>query len=331
MNATSHPSTVGEHSRVVTGGARRLIVALCAVSLAVFASGARPTSAAGPGITPGNRGIEASVPGWRVHVGGATGSSGCDWTDVDSLDPQAFAEKMKTLDAAAQAAWAPYYAEVGGAEPQPTARWLSGHPLVSDLKQFIRSCAGTESFFVVPVVNNVPGIAALIPGELKFKFMHPPKLDVTPRDPDFNWVYVQVPIAVRTTAADWRPYTVTAENHDVPPQLYRSVTVTASPHEFRLAAGGGAGETTCVGSEPVSAYSPVGTNPCSLVFKHESSVAGGSFPLHGEIVWSVSYVSSFGPPGVLPAITLGTDGNIAVAAIKALVGCTGPRAAQGGC
>jgi hypothetical protein len=322
--------TVAGRARYVKIGVRRL-VATCLV-LAALAPMTSHTPAYADASTPNGTGIEGRIHGWRLGRGGPPGGrSSCSWVDIDSLDYQTFQEKNVQLHDSGVTAWAPYYADVGGAEPQPIARWLSFHQEVSDLKQFIRTCNGVESWVVVPVVNNPPGVAQLIPGDLRDKYTTPPVLDMWPRDREFGWAYVHVPVEVHTTRAQYKTITVTAHNdpQNVPPQLYRYVTVTATPYEFKINGGGGAVPTSCQGDAPVTHYPSSEGAPCSLEFKHESSVAGGTFPVHGEIVWRVTYISNFGPPGVLNDINRGNDGQIAVAAIKALVRCTG--AGRGGC
>jgi len=280
--------------------------------------------------TLGGSGIEAAVPGWHLHSGGHHGVEACDWIDVIGSDNLISPEMMAKIDADRDNYLGAFEAFGGSGDSFAQAAWIKSHPLVEDLKIYQRICGGATTWIVVPVVNNTPGVGQLVLPDLKSKYTQAPKLVYSPLDPEFGWAYVQIPLAVRTTAAQWKSYTVTAENENVPAALKRWVTVTATPSEFRFVPGDGSGDVTCNGDAPIAAYDPNAPGPCAVAYKHESSTAANhrSFAVHGQITWKVTFTSSNGP-GVLDDIVQGTDGDIEVAAIKALVVCTGSNA--GGC
>jgi hypothetical protein len=300
---------------------------LCAAVLLVGALTAQGSAAsAGGGTVVGGSGIEARVPGFQLHTGGHRGASPCTWYSADEVfsNPDLLSQFPPNLDPRTMGT-----GTIFNAVPDLTI------PGLLDIKPYFRTCNGSIAsgdWLALSIwAANLGPIAALIPGDLVNRYLKPPVLAFHPLDPEFGWAYVHVPLDVGTTPAQWRSYTVTAEN-DAPPAQYRWVTVTATPKEFTFKPGGGADEVTCRGDGPIAAFDPANPGPCSVVFKHESSTAanGRSFAVRGEITWKVTYESS-GGPGALPDITLGTDGNIAVAAMKALVTCTGAETNRSRC
>ena len=332
------PSPRVAHLSRPTGHRRRWssVVRRCVALVAIVFIGSlvdrRVADADSGASTVGGSGIEAAVPGWHLHSGGHHGVAACDWIDVIGPDNLINDEMMAKIDADHLNYLGAFEGFGGSGDSFAQAAWIKSHPLVENLKIYQRICGGATTWIVVPVVNNTPGVAQVVLPDLKSKYTKAPELVYKPLDAEFRWAYVQIPLAVRTTPAQWKSYSVTAENENVPPALKRWVTVTATPSQFRFAPGDGSPDMTCNGDAPIAAYDPAAPGPCAVTFKHESSTAanGRSFAVHGEITWTVAYTSSTGA-GVLNDIVLGTDGNIEVAAIKALVGCTGGRVGQGGC
>jgi hypothetical protein len=278
-----------------------------------------PSAAAGGGVVGGG-GIEAQASGWQVHAGGRHGANPCHW-----LTKAEVAADPTITNLAGSANYDAAWRQWGGNDEGHTdiTRLQGGvAPNLLQLVPLLKHCGAQPDTWIVIGIFNVPGLALAFPADLELRWLKAPVLSFAPKDPDFGWTYVQVPVDIRTSPVQWRTYSVTAEN-GAPVPYYQYVTVTATPKQFTFSPGDGSPEVTCVGNDPIAGFDPGAPGACSTVFKHESSTAanGRSFAVHGQITWSVTYVSSAGP-GVLRDVTLGTDGNIEVAAIKALVGCT---------
>ncbi len=73
---------------------------------------------------------------------------------------------------------------------------------------------------------------------------------------------------------------------------------------------------------------------CSYTFVNASSTSphdGYHFLTTVSVEWEISWVGSGGAFGVLDPYTTSGTAELAVAEVKGLVTCTGPRASQGGC
>ena len=324
------------HRRRRSAISRTVLVGLAlvtALACSLFsASSISPASAAGLPPSGGgvidNRGIAGYASGMEVHAGRARGANPCHWLSESEVaaDPTL---SSRLADGTQDSAWRQW----GGNSAAGTSveRLRAGvAPDLLALVPLLKNCGGAVNWIVIGIFN-VRGLALHFPDDLELNWLKRPTLTFEPKDPEFGWAYVQVPIDIRTTPVEWRTFEVTAEN-GAPDPYYQWVTVTAKPKEFRFSPGDGSPDVVCNGDAPIAAFAPDAPGACSVVFNHESSTAanGRSFAVRGEITWSVTFESSNGP-GVLRNITLGTDGNIEVAAIKALVGCTGARLGQGGC
>ena len=73
---------------------------------------------------------------------------------------------------------------------------------------------------------------------------------------------------------------------------------------------------------------------CSYTYLNASSTSpfdAYHFQSRLTIDWSIAWTSSTGEGGVLEPYSTSADALLAVAEVKALVTCTGPRPEQGGC
>jgi len=95
----------------------------------------------------------------------------------------------------------------------------------------------------------------------------------------------------------------------------------------------GPGSVTCSGEAPLGAYIAAAPGACSYTYRNESSTSphdGYHFMTSLTTEWVVSWSGSTGGGQLEPLRTTSQEA-VAVAAIKALVTCTGPRPEQGGC
>lgn len=149
-------------------------------------------------------------------------------------------------------------------------------------------------------------------------------------DPTHGWAYVRTPLDFRVGAGAWAPVSVTAAVGPI------WATVTAQPSRLSFDPGdpAGPGAVSCAGDGPVAPYVPEVPGVCSYTFVNASStspVDGYHFMTRLTIDWSISWTSSTGTGGALAPYSTFTDAPLAVAEVKGLVTCTGPRPEQGGC
>jgi hypothetical protein len=148
-------------------------------------------------------------------------------------------------------------------------------------------------------------------------------------DPQFGWAYVKTPLDFRAGAGSWRPVSVTASLGPL------WATVTASPSRLRFTwdpdplaprqSRAGTGPTRVVPAVP---------GVCSYTYRNASSTSpfdGYHFVTTMSIDWQVAWTSSTGAGGALGGETTSATALLAVAEVKGLVTCTGPRPEQGGC
>jgi hypothetical protein len=148
-------------------------------------------------------------------------------------------------------------------------------------------------------------------------------------DPEFGWAYVQTPLDFRAGEA-WRPVSVTASVGSV------WATVTATPERLVFDPGdpAGPGPVACAGAAPLAPYVPEVPGACSYTYRNASSTSpadGYHFRTRLTIEWSISWTSSTGAGGPLEPYSTSAEALLAVAEVKGLVTCTGPRPEQGGC
>ncbi len=148
-------------------------------------------------------------------------------------------------------------------------------------------------------------------------------------DPEFGWAYVRVPVEFRVSNLG----SVSASASAVSGPWSAWVTVTATPVEVRFIPGEPRGAP--MSCSAAGAQAPVvadAAGECSHRYVDSSAVSanGRTFTTTVEVLWDLSYRSSEGP-GVLPAMTMVSTAELAVAEVQALVTCTGARPEQGGC
>lgn len=149
-------------------------------------------------------------------------------------------------------------------------------------------------------------------------------------DPVHGWAYVTVPVDFRTDPGSWRTVSVSASVGPV------WATVTAVPVALRFDPGDPAapGEVECAGSDPVAAYVAEVPGGCSYTYRNASSTSvydGYHFMTTSSIDWDIFWTSSTGAGGPLDSYSTSASAPLAVAEVKGLVMCTGPRGEQGGC
>jgi hypothetical protein len=210
-------------------------------------------------------------------------------------------------------------------------RTVGGQRLVEGVTYafYRRTCEGASVFVWVPLVS----VGDLVPGALEYLEARLPRPDPTlhPVDPEFGWVYVQVPVDFRTAPATLEPVSVTV-SVDGPTPVWVTVTALPSGLRFMPGDGGGASIVACGPAGATAEYVGEVPGECSYTYRKASSTSGdGSrFDAEMQIAWDVTYVSSAGP-GVLSVAPTSTGFPIVVAEVKGLVVCTGARPEQGGC
>lgn len=176
----------------------------------------------------------------------------------------------------------------------------------------------------------LPDVEALLEDRL-----HYPTATFAPIDPEFGWMYVQVPVDYRVENGEWEPVEAYAEVTNPLGTVW--VRATATPNTLLFESGESTSnnsKTECAGDGPVATYDPAVPGDCSFTFTYASSTApnGTTFVGSMAIVWEADWVSS--DPTEFGALDVGpttTDLDIAVAEAKALVTCTGGFSNQGGC
>lgn len=178
----------------------------------------------------------------------------------------------------------------------------------------------------VPTAADIlPGLRDRLQTELRV-----PEVRFVGLDPEFGWAYVVVPVGLRVSNAD--PVSVTASVSAAGVTAW--ATITATPTKVRFEPGEPGGRAViCAAAQARSlAFDSANPDPCSYVYDNSSAIAlnGRSFSTTTSMMYEIAFDSSDGS-GSFPAVTLSSTAELAVAEVQALVTCTGPRAAQGGC
>jgi len=157
-----------------------------------------------------------------------------------------------------------------------------------------------------------------------------PAVEYQPLDSQYGWAYVRVPLDIRVRAASIAP--VIASSRVDGPAGEAWAEVTATPKLVQFIPGDNDTAINCSVSAVLAPYDPQTPGDCTYTYLHESSTApnGVSFPASVSVVWAVAYQSSDGN-GTFADITTTTTTQLEVAAVKALVTCTGQLPQQGGC
>ena len=192
-----------------------------------------------------------------------------------------------------------------------------------------RTCPDGETYLQFPETTPEDILPRLL-DQLRKAALPKPTPVFEMLDPTHGWAYVRTPLDFRVDAAAWSPVSVTASVGPI------WATVTARPSRLTFDPGdpAGPGAVSCAGDGPVAPYVPETPGVCSYTFVNASStsrVDGYHFSTRLTIDWSISWTSSTGAGGVLEPFSTFTDAPLAVAEVKGLVTCTGPRPEQGGC
>jgi hypothetical protein len=191
-----------------------------------------------------------------------------------------------------------------------------------------KTCPGTTTFYSVPDRQPRDLLPQLLE-QLRQRTLPRPTPVLELLDPRYGWAYVRTPLDFRAGDA-WRPVSVTAALGPV------WATVTATPVRLTFDPGdpAGPGPVSCGGDAPLAPYVASAPGACSYTYLNASStspVDGYHFRTQLTIDWSIAWTSSTGDGGPLPAYSTSTASLLAVAEVKGLVVCTGPRPEQGGC
>jgi len=208
------------------------------------------------------------------------------------------------------------------------ATWPRTAPNGDVFDLYEKRCPGEDSAWV-EVLRQDPQ-ADLLPlalRDLKQKKLPTPEPQFLALDAEFGWAYVTVPVDFRV-GNGLAPVSVTASIGPV------WATVTAAPSKVTFDPGEPAGHTvSCSAAGAAAGYDPAIPGECSYAYVDSSAISsnGRSFTTTMGVEWSISWTSSTGAGGALPAFTTSSSAPLAVAEIQALVTCTGPRPEQGGC
>lgn len=194
---------------------------------------------------------------------------------------------------------------------------------------WLRTC-GTQLTFVDVPESTPSDLLPSILHQLKERVLPKPAPVFELLDPEFGWAYVRTALDFRSGADSWKAMSVTASLGPV------WATVTALPTRLTFDPGdpAGNGPVSCAGDGPVAPYVPATPGVCSYTYTNASSTSpfdGYHFQTTLSIDWSLSWTSSTGAGGVLEPYTTSATSLLAVAEVKGLVTCTGPRPEQGGC
>ena len=280
----------------------RAAAACCAVWLSMSAPAA--VAAPGDGVDSGTAGSANGVLTAQVSYsteGGASGGSKCSYEMVDGAIESA---------TVAQGPW-----------PR-TADGVTFH-------LWLRTCPDGVTYMEFAETTPEEILPRLL-DRLKREALPKPTPVFEMLDPVHGWAYVRTPLDFRVGAGAWAPVSVTAAVGPI------WATVTARPARLSFDPGdpAGPGVVSCAGDGPVASYVPEVPGACSYTFMNASStspVDGYHFATRLTIDWSISWTSSTGAGGPLAPYSTFTDAPLAVAEVKGLVTCTGPRPEQGGC
>jgi hypothetical protein len=194
---------------------------------------------------------------------------------------------------------------------------------------WMRTCGAEVTFHEIPVGSPRDLLPGLIE-QLRSKAVPKPVFEFQLLDREFGWAYVHTPLDFRAGEDSWRPVSVTAQLGPF------WATVTARPLRLTFEPGdpAGPGAVSCDGDDPTAPYLPAVPGACSYTYRNASSTSrfdGYHFKTTLSISWDISWTSSTGNGGPLESFSTTATSLLAVAEVKALVTCTGPRPEQGGC
>lgn len=192
-----------------------------------------------------------------------------------------------------------------------------------------RTCPDGETYVQFPETTPEDILPRLL-DRLRHEVLPKPAPVFEMLDPTHGWAYVRTPLDFRVGDGAWAPVAVTAS---VGP-IWATVTAVPSRLTFDPGDPAGPGPVVCTGDGPVAPYVPETPGACAYTYLNASStshVDGYHFQTRLTIDWSISWTSSTGAGGPLEPYSTFSDALLAVAEVKGLVTCTGPRPEQGGC
>lgn len=157
-----------------------------------------------------------------------------------------------------------------------------------------------------------------------------PETTFRPMDAKFGWVYVNVPIDFRV-ASSLEPVSLSGSLSNGVVTV--SATLTATPTRVTFTPGEPRGEdATCAAAGALAPYDPDEPGECAYTYRNSSAISanGRTFSTSTTVEWSLQFDSSDGSRTLDPFERTATQ-DVAVAEVQALVTCTGPLPAQGGC
>lgn len=249
---------------------------------------------------------------------GGTGSGGSNggtiWAGVQTSAPPS------SLNGGGSACrWAPetaYDSSTGTGSRTPITMRLNG----LRYRLFNRTCNGRRRLVWIPQLSArqlATQSSLLVYGKLPrpgFRFA-----------PSADDVVVKVGTWIWTDPSAWKPVTATAW---IPtPTGIIWTRTTAMPITMRfdtddsVYAGGGRGNTTCLG--PGVPWAPLAgdttSSPCSYSYRHASSSRpSGRFPATMSVTWAITWTSNVGAGGVLPPYTNSANLTVRVRELQAL-------------
>jgi hypothetical protein len=194
-----------------------------------------------------------------------------------------------------------------------------------------RVCDAVPAHIWIPIVTDPANLLAQLLDQLRKTDLPHPRPVFHELDHEFGWAYVHVPLDFRADPADWHTVTITA-SIDGPTPLW--ATVRATPTTLAFDPGNGTSETGCGAAGALAPYEPKFAGACSYTYVHASSTADDGYYFHPTVTieWTIEWQSSLDATWrpLTPQRT-STTTPLAVAEIQALITCTGPKPAQGGC
>ena len=188
-----------------------------------------------------------------------------------------------------------------------------------------KSCPDGFLFYSIPEQSPQDLVPELL-RQLRDRVLPKPAPVFELLDPEFGWAYVRTPLTSGRVVRG--PVSVTASIGPV------WATVTALPMSLTFDPGdpAGTGPVSC-GGDARSLRTLLRRRVCSYTYgtprRRRRSTATTSTTL--SIDWSISWTSSTGAGGALEPYSTSATSLLAVAEVKGLVTCTGPRPEQGGC
>ena len=280
---------------------RRVIVLTALVLGAVWPSAALAAPGDGVGFGSGNDDGTIAAGASYTREGVRSGRSNCTWT---------LANSGVTVDDVGSITWPRVVGD-------------------TTYNLYLRRCPDGDSFVEVAEATPADLLPALL-NDLRSRVLPRPTPVFEALDPEFGWAYVRTPLDFRAGGNSWREVSVSASAGPV----WATVTATPSVLTFDPGDPAGEGSVSCAGMAATAPYVPETPGECSYTFTNASSTSdhdGYHFLTTMSIEWTITWTSSGGGAGSFDPYTTSATAELAVAEVKGLVTCTGPRSSQGGC